>query len=208
MTSSKNVQKKSITVLIPQGLVPASIFNTVNELVDKYGLQVYLSTAQNLRILNFKDEEEELIKTALLNVGAEFKGPGKFPLPKVCVGKGYCKLGLIDTFDLSKKITEKFGSRTNVKPKFKIAVSGCPASCSNVHSTDIGVKATRSGYEVYVGGKGGALPKNGRRIAKGADEALVIEIIEKVVDFHDKNTPKKLRISKLIDAAEFPYPEV
>lgn len=208
MTSSTKVQKKSITILIPEGLVPASILNTVNELVGKYGLQIYLSTAQNLRILNFKEEDEETIKNALLEVGAVFKGPGKFPLPKVCVGKNYCKLGIVDTFALSKTITAKFGGRTGVKPKFKIAVSGCPASCANSHSTDIGIKATRSGYEIYVGGKGGAVPRNGRRIAKGVDDSQVLEVIERVVDFHDKNTTKKQRMSKLIDLPDFPYPEV
>nr|MBF0220971.1 nitrite reductase [Desulfobulbaceae bacterium] len=208
MTSAANVQKKSMTILIPEGLVPLATLNAVNDLVEKYGLQVYLSTAQNLRILNFKDEDEEAIKKALASVGAVFKGPGKFPLPRVCVGENYCKLGVVDTFALSKKITAKFGGRTGVKPKFKIAVSGCPASCAGTHTTDIGVKATRSGYEIYVGGKGGAIPRTGRRIAKGADEFKVLEVIERVVDFHDQHTTKKQRMSKVIDLPDFPYPEV
>lgn len=208
MLGPKIEQKKSLTILISEGLVPTVILKSLNELVEKYALQVYLSTAQNLRILNIKDENEEEIKKTLLQAGAEFKGPGKFPLPKVCVGQDYCNLGMADTFAFSRKINEKFGARTGVKPKFKIAVSGCPASCANSMSTDIGIKATRAGYEVYVGGKGGASPKNGRRIAKGADEAQVLEIIEKIADFHDKNTSKKQRMAKLIDAIGFPYPGV
>jgi len=208
MNSPKNELQKSLTILIPEGLVPAAVFNAINELVEKYALQIYLSTAQNLRILNIKAQDEEAIKKTLLQAGAEFKGPGKFPLPKVCVGQDYCNLGMVDTFALSRKITAKFGARTGVKPKFKIAVSGCPASCANSMSTDIGIKATRAGYEVYAGGKGGTLPKIGRRIAKGVDEAEVLEIIEKVVDFHDQNTSKKQRLAKLIDLPGFPYPAV
>ena len=205
MTSLKNEQKLSFTVLVPEGLVPFDILSKVSELVEKYSLQIYLSTTQNIRILNIKEKNIEEIKEALLQVGAEFKAPGKFPLPKVCVGRDYCKLGIVDTFALSQKITRKFGSRTAVKPKFKIAVSGCPASCANSINTDIGIKATRSGYEIYVGGKGGASPKIGRRIAKGVDEEQVIEIIDKVVGFDDQNTLKKQRMSKLIDEPGFPY---
>ena len=208
MSSSKNVQKKSLTILMPEGLVTAPVLNVVNDLVAKFAVQIYVSTAQNLRLLNVKDEDEEVIKKALLEVGAVFKGPGKFPLAKVCVGKDYCNLGIIDTFSFSREITKKFGARTGVKPKFKIAVSGCPASCSNIHNTDIGICATRSGYDVYVGGKGGPVPKNGRRIAKGVDEDYVLDVIEKVVDFHDQNTTKKQRMSKLLDLPGFPYPAI
>jgi dissimilatory sulfite reductase (desulfoviridin) alpha/beta subunit len=206
MISLGNELKKSLTVLIPHGLVPAAILNTINGLVEKYSLQIYLSTAQNLRLLNIKAEDEEAIKKALSQAGAEFKGPGKFPLAKVCVGLGYCKLGIVDTFALSKKITEKFGVRTGVKPKFKIAISGCPACCANSINTDIGIKATQMGYELFVGGKGGALPRNGRRIAKGVNESQLFDMIEKVVDFHDQNTAKKQRFAKLIDMPGFPYP--
>lgn len=200
--------KKSLTVLIPEGLVPAAILSAVAGLVEKYGLQIYLSTAQNLRLLDVQDEDEADVRAALLKAGAVFKGPGKFPLAKVCVGEGYCNLAIVDTFALSRKIRATFGARTNVKPKCKIAISGCPASCANSLGVDIGIKATRNGYEVFVGGKGGGFPRVGRRIAKGIDESQVLEMIGKLVDFHDQNTTKKSRMSKLIDAPGFPYPQV
>ncbi len=204
----KKELKKSITILVPAGLVLADIFDKVNELAKKYELAVYLSTAQNIRILNVQDENEEAIKAELQKVGAELKGPGKFPLPRVCVGESYCKLGLVDTMALSDRILAKYKSREPVKPKFKIAIAGCPASCSNVLTTDIGIKATKSGYEVYVGGKGGASPKVGLRIAKGVDEERVFEIIDQLIDFHAGKPGTKMRMAKLLSDPDFPFAEV
>ncbi len=200
--------KKSITILLPAGLVPSELFSLVNELAHKYKLGVYLSTAQNIRLLDVQDEDEEDIKAVLIKAGAVLKSPGKFPIPRICVGSSYCKLGLVDTVDLTRKIMDKFNSRTSVKPKFKIAISACPASCSNPMMTDIGIKMTKGGFDVYAGGKGGPKPKVGRRIAKGAELAAVLVVMEKLVDFHALKTDKKQRMVKLLDEPDFPFAEI
>ena len=208
MTNEAQPVKKSLTILVPEGVVPALVLQTVTELVRQYGLGLYLSTVQNLRLLDIQDEDEPKIREALAAVGAELKGPGKFPLPKVCVGGSYCNLGLVDTMALSQKILAAFKDKGPVKPKFKIAISGCPAACSDALLADIGIKATRSGFEVYAGGKGGPFPKVGRRIAKGADEEAVLGIIERLIAFHDQKTEKKQRFAKLMEEPDFPFPEV
>ncbi len=208
MTNETPSTQKSLTILIPEGVVPGLLLNTVNDLVQQYGLGLYLSTLQNLRLLDIREEDEPKIREALAAVGAELKGPGKFPLPKICVGGRYCNLGLIDTMALSRKILATFKDKGPVKPKFKIAISGCPAVCSDALLSDIGIKATRTGLEVYAGGKGGPFPKIGRRIAKGADEGTVLGIIERLVAFHAEKTDKKQRFAKLLDEPDFPYPEV
>lgn len=200
--------KKSLTILVPEGVVSGEVLTTVTDLVRQYGLGLYLSTTQNLRLLDIRDEDEAAIREALAAVGAELKGPGKFPLPKICVGGAYCNLGLIDTMALSRKIVAAFKGKGPFKPKFKIAIAACPASCSDAILSDIGIKATRAGLEVYVGGKGGPFPKGGRRIAKGADEEAVLAIIEKLVAFHAEKTEKKQRYAKLLEEPDFPYPEV
>lgn len=204
----KTQLQKSLTILMPAGLVPAVIMNKVNELVKRYELRVYLSTAQNIRLLNIKDEDEQAIRDELQSIDATLKGPGKFPLPRVCVGRHYCNLGLVDTMALSDKILAKFADKGPFKPKFKIALAGCPASCSNVTLTDIGIKATKSGFDVYAGGKGGPKPTIARRIARGVDEEKVMDIIEQLVEFHDNKAGEKMRIAKLLNDPEFIFPEV
>ena len=198
---------KSLTVLLPGGVLPPALLRAVNDLAGKYRFRMYLSTAQNLRLMGIAPDDFDAIKAALTACGAEFKGPGKFPLPKICVGQESCNLGLVDTFRISRIILERFKDRKNVKPKFKIAVSGCPAACSGPLLADIGIVATRTGFDMYVGGKGGPVPKVGRRVVRGTDEAGLLDSIERLVDFHDVKTAKKQRFYKLLDDPEFPFRE-
>lgn len=196
-------KKVNVTILLPAGRLNLPLLSKVNELAHEYKLELYFSTAQNLRLLGIEEDTLDEIKKQLAEVGAEFKGPGKFPLPKICVGKPHCNMGIIDTEVLSNRITDHFKDRTKVKPKFKIAVSGCTLSCSGALLADIGVVATRQGFDVYVGGKGGPLPKVGQKVASKIDEDQVIELIEKLVDFHDAKTGKKQRMIKLFKEPDF-----
>jgi len=204
----REVKNVSITVLLPAGLLPLELMAVAHRLAEEYSLRIYLSTAQNLRLIDVPEDAAEKIKAELTVLGAELKGPGKFPIPRVCVGEGHCNLGLIDTERLSRKILAKFSSRPHTKAKFKIAISACTMCCSNAKTTDIGIMATRDGYEVFAGGKGGPFPRIGRRIARKIDEERVLKIIEELVEFHDRKTEKKQRMHKLLDDAEFPFPEV
>jgi dissimilatory sulfite reductase (desulfoviridin) alpha/beta subunit len=201
----ENEEQKEVnlTILLPAGRLSLPVLHKVNELAQEYKLGLYFSNAQNLRLLGIKEDTLDDIKKQLAQVGVEFKGPGKFPLPKVCVGKPHCNLGIIDTESLSNRITNHFKNRTNVKPKFKIALSGCTLSCSGSLLADIGVVATRQGFDVYVGGKGGPSPKVGQKVASNYDENQVIDIIEKLVDFHDAKTGKKQRMVKLFNDPDF-----
>ncbi|MDH5299357.1 MAG: nitrite reductase [Desulfobulbaceae bacterium] len=198
-------QEKSLTILLPAGRLPLPVTAKVHELATRYGLRLYLSALQNLRLLGVKEDDMEAIKAELAPLGVSFKGPGKFPLPKVCIGKPSCNMGIVDPADLSARILERFGSRTNVKPKFKIAISGCILSCGGALLADIGVVATRNGYDLYFGGKGGPYPKVGRRILRDGSEEEVLAAIGKLVDFHDAKTAKKQRMVKLLEDPEFPF---
>ena len=196
-----------VTIVLPAGRLPLSVMDKANEVVKRYNLEVYLSTSQNLRIMGIKEEDVAAIKAELATVGAEFKAPGKFPVPRVCIGKRDCTMGVGDPEYISKLILDKFSSRAMTKPKFKIAVSGCILSCAGVMTTDIGVITTRKGLDLYVGGKGGPHPNVGRRIVRDADEQTMLKVIEELVEFHDAHTQKKQRMFKLIDHPEFPYKE-
>lgn len=198
----------SVTVLLQAGRLPLDILAKVHEFADRYGLELYCSTMQNIRLLEVPESKVQEIKDALIPLGADFKGPGKFPLPRVCVGKPHCNLGIIDIAALNKAIADRFGDRKNVKAKFKISLAACPLGCSGLKLTDIAVGATRKGFELFVGGRGGPFPKIGRRYLRGATEIEVLDAIGVLVDFHDLKTVKKQRMYKLLDDPDFPLTEV
>jgi len=103
-------------------------------------------------------------------------------------------------------IHSRFGDRTDIKPKIKIAISGCSIGCAGSLATDIGVVATRAGFAVYAGGKLGAVPKVGRQIIRRANEEKVMAVIETLFDYHYQHTNAKQRLYKLLDRPDFPYP--
>ena len=202
-----NSEKQRLTILLPAGRLPLPVMAKAYELAQRYGLEVYLSTAQNLRLMGLNEDELAAAKAELAPLGVDFKGPGKFPIPRVCIGSRDCSAGVEDPEELSRLILEHFQGRGPFKPKLKIAISGCPFCCSGVKSSDIGVMGTKRGFELYVGGKGGPNPVVGRRIVREADAAQVIATIETLVAYHDRKTPKKQRMARLLAEPDFPFPE-
>lgn len=197
---------RHVTVLVRGGLLSPETMQAIAGIARRYNLMLYCTTLQNVRLLGANDENIEEIQKSLQDLGLQLKVPGKFPLPKVCVGKPFCNLGIADTFALADAIMEKYGGRTEVKPKLKIAVAGCPAGCSGVLLADIGIVATRKGFDLYVGGKGGPLPRVGGKAATGLSEAEVVEAVGRLVDFHTAHTSGKQRMYKLLEMEDFPYP--
>jgi len=196
-----------ITVLVPAGRLPLTLMAQVHEIASKNNLAIYLSTAQNLRILDVPEDLVEPIKKELIALGASLKAPGKFPLPRVCIGQGHCKLGVIDTSKVSARIVDAFKDKEKTKAKFKIAVSACGMGCASHKTTDIGIVASRKGFDVFAGGKGGTAPKVGRRILRDINEDEVLAAVKVLVDFHDLHTSKKQRMYKLLTHEDFPYPD-
>ncbi len=205
---SSSEEKASVTILLPAGRLPLDIMLKVHDLATRYDLEIYFSTLQNLRLLNVPQSAVAEVKAALAALGAGFKAPGKFPIPRICVGKPHCNLGLIDTRGLSEKILARFAGRDMTKAKLKIAIAACMLSCPGTKISDIGIIAGRNGYDVFAGGKGGSAPRIGRRIKKEVGEDEVLQTIETLIAFHDSKTGTKQRMIKLLDDPDFPFPEV
>lgn len=197
--------KTRLTILLPAGRLSLPVMNKVAELAQGHELEMYLSTMQNLRLMGIDEANLPAIKAELAALGVDFKGPGKFPLPRVCIGKRDCSTGIQEPEALSALILARFRG-TPVKPKFKIAISGCPLGCPGVMTTDIGIMGTRNGWDVYVGGKGGPHPRIGRRVLREADSEQVLAAIATLVSYHYEKTGKKQRMAKLVDESDFPFP--
>jgi dissimilatory sulfite reductase (desulfoviridin) alpha/beta subunit len=204
-TSSPGI---SITVLLPSGRLSLDIMKATHDLATKYGFSIYCSLSQNIRLINVPETAVNPIKKELAILGAKFKAPGQFPLPRICIGKPHCSFGLVDTEKLSNELLKRFNGRENTKAKFRISIAGCTVGCPWTKNSDISIMASRVGYSVYAGGKGGMVPRSGIRIKTKATEQEVLDIVEALVDFHDLKTKNKQRMSKLINDPDFPFSEV
>jgi dissimilatory sulfite reductase (desulfoviridin) alpha/beta subunit len=199
------MKKKQITILLPAGRLSLDLMEKCQEFAKKYELGVYLTTVQNLRLIDIPESAFDEISNELSDLGAKFKAPGVFPIPRVCVGKPHCELAIVDTEKISANILQHFAERSFTKPKIKIAISACPAGCSGAKTSDIGIISTRKGFNIFAGGKGGSQPTVGKRILKNCSEEEIVSTIQTLLDFHDRKTKKKQRLAKLMDDPDFPY---
>ncbi len=198
----------SITILLPGGRLQLDAMDHVRRVAEEFSLGIYLTTLQNLRLTDIRQQNLGTIQQRLRKLGLVLQEPGRFPLPRVCVGKNHCNLGIVDTLAMSETITSFFGDKDKTKAKFRIAVSGCDMCCSGTKTTDMGIIATREGFDFYVGGKGGPHPKVGTRVGTELNEEQVLEMMAKLVDFHDEKTQTRQRFAKLMEQDDFPYSEV
>lgn len=206
--NNESDKQHRLTILLPAGRLPLPVMAKAYELAQRYGLEVYLSTLQNLRLMGLDEEQLARAKAELAPLGVNFKGPGQFPIPRVCIGQRDCSAGVQEPAELSRQLLAYFQDRGPFKPKIKIAISGCPFCCSGVKTTDIGIMGTQKGFDLYAGGKGGPNPVVGRRIAREADADQVIRTVATLLAYHDRKTPKKQRLARLLNEPDFPFPEV
>ena len=76
---------------------------------------------------------------------------------KSCVGSTWCRYGVQDSVGMAIQLELRYrGLRS--PHKIKMAVSGCARECAEAQSKDVGVIATENGWNLYVGGNGGARP--------------------------------------------------
>jgi len=84
---------------------------------------------------------------------------------KTCVGDILCSYGIRDSIPLGIEI-EKMAWGAWTPHKAKLGVSGCPRNCAEATIKDLGFVATEAGWEVHVGGNGGARAKVAQHLTR------------------------------------------
>ena len=105
-----------------------------------------MTTRLTLEIQGVPYENIEPLLQFLSDNGLETGGTGSLVRPVVSCKGTTCQYGLIDTFDISEKIHERFykGYHGVTLPhKFKIAVGGCPNNCVKPDLNDLGIIGQR-----------------------------------------------------------------
>jgi len=183
----------------------------LSEISGKYARGIlHATTRQGIEIpfIRFEDIEnvERDIKTAGIHIGTS--GP-RIRATTCCPGNNWCKSGLIDTFALFGKIEDELGIRCGIDlpHKFKIAISGCPNTCTRAQASEIGIHGQvdtsgpqkRIGYAVYLGGCGGKTPRTGFKLDKIFTEEELLPLVEKVVAFYKQYAKSRQRLALLIE---------
>lgn len=137
----------NVRAITRNGKLTSAEHRAVAEAADRFGSgAVTMTTRLTLEIQGVPYDNLEALFAFLKENGLETGGTGARVRPIVSCKGTTCQFGLIDTFDLSEKIHERFYvgyHNVNLPHKFKIAVGGCPNNCVKPDLNDVGIVGQR-----------------------------------------------------------------
>jgi len=107
-----------------------------------------------------------------------------------CTGSQFCNIAVTETKGHMLQLMEKLRQRTLTLHGIRIHMSGCPSSCAQHFTADIGLKGvrvrrllgTREGFDVYLGGGIAGRVHMGLPYKLGVDVDQLPQLIEEVTE--------------------------
>ncbi|MDY4192240.1 MAG: FAD-dependent oxidoreductase [Oscillospiraceae bacterium] len=134
-------------VITRNGKITAQESRAIAEAAERFGSgEIAMTSRLTVEIQGVPFGNIEPLREYLAQAGLETGGTGSKVRPVVSCKGTTCQYGLIDTFELSREIHERFyrGYREVKLPhKFKIAVGGCPNNCVKPDLNDLGIIGQR-----------------------------------------------------------------
>lgn len=187
---------------VPAGLITSDQLRKLADVADKYNAKaIKITAAQRIALVGL---EENDIDSAWQDLGMK---PGAaiglcVRSIKTCPGTSFCKRGFKDSVSIGLKLDDRYHGM-NLPNKLKIGVSGCPNSCADNHTRDIGLMGTPKGWTVFVGGEGGTIPRLGDRLVMGIPDEKVLDLVDDIVNLYSDNANNKERLGAYIDRVGF-----
>ncbi|MGY4921043.1 nitrite reductase large subunit NirB [Streptomyces sp. 900105755] len=198
-----NLQKNgsySVVPRIPGGEITPEGLITIGEIARDFGLYTKITGGQRIDMFGARVEQLPLIWTRLVDAGFESgHAYGKaLRTVKSCVGRTWCRYGVQDSVRMAIDLELRYrGLRS--PHKLKSAVSGCARECAEAQSKDFGVIATANGWNLYVGGNGGATPRHADLLAQDLSDAELVRLIDRFLMFYIRTADRLERTSTWLE---------
>ncbi|MEV6941398.1 nitrite reductase large subunit NirB [Streptomyces sp. NPDC051172] len=198
-----NLQKNgsySVVPRIPGGEITPEGLIVIGEIARDFGLYTKITGGQRIDMFGARVEQLPLIWARLVDAGFESgHAYGKaLRTVKSCVGQTWCRYGVQDSVRMAIDLELRYrGLRS--PHKLKSAVSGCARECAEAQSKDFGVIATAGGWNLYVGGNGGATPRHADLLAQDLSDAELIKLIDRFLMFYIRTADRLERTSTWLE---------
>ena len=198
-----NLQKNgsySVVPRIPGGEITPEGLIVIGEIARDFGLYTKITGGQRIDMFGARVEQLPLIWTRLVDAGFESgHAYGKsLRTVKSCVGQTWCRYGVQDSVRMAIDLELRYrGLRS--PHKLKSAVSGCARECAEAQSKDFGIIATSGGWNLYVGGNGGATPRHADLLAQDLNDAELIKLIDRFLMFYIRTADRLERTSTWLE---------
>ncbi|MFI8776986.1 nitrite reductase large subunit NirB [Brachybacterium paraconglomeratum] len=201
-----NLQKDgtySVVPRMPGGEVTPEGLIVVGEVARDFGLYTKITGGQRVDMFGARLEQLPLIWQRLVDAGFESgHAYGKsLRTVKSCVGSAWCRYGVLDSTDMAVRLELRYRG-LRAPHKFKLGVSGCARECAEARSKDAGIIATAQGWNLYVGGNGGATPRHAELLAEGLDDDTLIRTLDRYFMYYIRTADKLQRTAPWVESLD------
>lgn len=201
-----NVQRGGLYSVIPRipggELTPDKLL-ALGRVAKKYSLYTKITGGQRIAMFGARRHDLPAIWEELIEEGFESgHAYGKaVRTVKSCVGSTWCRYGVQDSVALAIRLENRYRG-IRAPHKIKLAVSGCIRECAEAQSKDVGLIATENGYNLYVGGNGGARPRHAELLASDLDEDTAVRYIDRFLMYYIFTADKLTRTATWLEHLE------
>ncbi|MFF3976892.1 nitrite reductase large subunit NirB [Streptomyces sp. NPDC001828] len=193
----------SIVPRIPGGEITPDKLIVIGEVARDFGLYTKITGGQRIDLFGARVDQLPSIWAKLVAAGFESgHAYGKsLRTVKSCVGQTWCRYGVQDSVRMAIDLELRYrGLRS--PHKLKSAVSGCARECAEAQSKDFGVIATANGWNLYVGGNGGATPRHADLLAQDLTDHQLVRLIDRFLMFYIRTADRLERTSVWLERIE------
>jgi nitrite reductase (NADH) large subunit len=193
----------SVVPRVPGGEITPAKLAVIARVAAKYGLYTKITGGQRIDMFGAPLEKLPDIWQELVEAGFESgHAYGKaVRTVKSCVGTTWCRYGVQDSVGFAIRVENRYKG-IRAPHKIKMAVSGCIRECAEAQSKDVGLIATEKGYNLYVGGNGGAKPRHADLLASDLDEETALRYIDRFLMYYISTADKLTRTATWIEKLE------
>lgn len=198
-----NLQKNgtySVVPRIPGGEITPDKLIVIGEVARDYGLYTKITGGQRIDLFGARMEDLPAIWKRLVDAGMESgHAYGKsLRTVKSCVGSTWCRYGVQDSVGMAIELELRYrGLRS--PHKLKGGVSGCARECAEARGKDFGIIATEKGWNLYVGGNGGAIPAHAQLLAGDLSREELIRYLDRFLMYYIRTADRLQRTSYWMD---------
>ena len=181
-----NIQKNgsySIVPRVPGGDITPAQLILIGEIARDFDLYTKITGGQRIDMFGARVDQLPEIWRRLVEGGMESgHAYGKaLRTVKSCVGSDWCRYGQQDSVQMAINLELRYRG-LRAPHKIKMGVSGCARECAEARGKDVGVIATETGWNLYVGGNGGMTPKHAQLLAGDLDDETLSALHRPVPD--------------------------
>jgi nitrite reductase (NADH) large subunit len=185
---SGNIQNDGRFSVIPHisgGLVESRHLRAIADAAERYNAVIKVTGADRIALFAIRKQDLRDVWRQL-QMGSGHAFTKSFRACKACVGSTYCRFGLMDSLALGQRLSDRY--RGVMGPaKVKMGVSGCPRNCSEATIKDFGVVAVEGGWDLYIGGNGGARVAVAHKIAHVTTDDDVMRLADRFYEYYRRH---------------------